>query len=204
MPVLAPSAISREAMAFLTQYDWPGNIRELENAMERAVVVGWSDRILAEDLPESVLETAKTGCSAPAKYHDAIRNLKKQLDSQRAGPLRRKRYRRRDTPGRSRQLPASPYAQFPVTSNPQETNWSVSNPRPRHWLCRLKRWSAMDTATCVYYYAPITVARSVAHRQAGIGNILPGVYVPLMAGRDWLLCVTAESGHPCIVAGIRG
>ena len=54
------------------------------------------------------------------------------------------------------------------------------------------------------YYARITVARSIAHRQAGIGNILPGVYVPLMAGRDWLLCVTAESGHPCIVAGIRG
>jgi transcriptional regulator with GAF, ATPase, and Fis domain len=73
------TAISREAMAFLTQYDWPGNIRELENAMERAVVVGSSDSILAEDLPESVLETAKTGCSAPAKYHDAIRNLKKQL-----------------------------------------------------------------------------------------------------------------------------
>jgi transcriptional regulator with GAF, ATPase, and Fis domain len=73
------TAISREAMAFLTQYDWPGNIRELENAMERAVVVGSSDRILAEDLPESVLETAKSGCSPPAKYHDAIRNLKKQL-----------------------------------------------------------------------------------------------------------------------------
>jgi transcriptional regulator with GAF, ATPase, and Fis domain len=73
------TAISREAMAFLTQYDWPGNIRELENAMERAVVVGSSDRILVEDLPESVLETAKTACSAPAKYHDAIRNLKKQL-----------------------------------------------------------------------------------------------------------------------------
>jgi DNA-binding NtrC family response regulator len=66
-------------MAFLTQYDWPGNIRELENAMERAVVVGSSDRIFAEDLPENVLETAKAGCSAPAKYHDAIRNLKKQL-----------------------------------------------------------------------------------------------------------------------------
>jgi transcriptional regulator with GAF, ATPase, and Fis domain len=72
-------AISREAMAFLTQYDWPGNIRELENAMERAVVVGSSDRILAEDLPESVLETAKSGSSVPAKYHDSIRNLKKQL-----------------------------------------------------------------------------------------------------------------------------
>ena len=73
------TAISGETMALLTQYDWPGNIRELENAMERAVVVGSSDRILAEDLPESVLESAKIGSTAPAKYHDAIRDLKKQL-----------------------------------------------------------------------------------------------------------------------------
>jgi transcriptional regulator with GAF, ATPase, and Fis domain len=71
--------ISDEALACLTQYDWPGNIRELENAMERAVVIGSSDRILAEDLPETVLESAKGEAAAPAKYHDAIRNLKKQL-----------------------------------------------------------------------------------------------------------------------------
>jgi transcriptional regulator with GAF, ATPase, and Fis domain len=71
--------ISREAMTLLTQYGWPGNIRELENAMERAVVVGSSDRILAEDLPESILETARIKSSLPAKYHDAIRQLKKQL-----------------------------------------------------------------------------------------------------------------------------
>jgi Nif-specific regulatory protein len=63
----------------LSQYDWPGNIRELENAMERAVVIGSSDTILAEDLPETVLESSKASGCAPAKYHDAIRNLKKQL-----------------------------------------------------------------------------------------------------------------------------
>jgi Nif-specific regulatory protein len=71
--------ISDEAMACLTQYDWPGNIRELENALERAVVIGSSDRILAEDLPETLLESAKSGATSPAKYHHAIRNLKKQL-----------------------------------------------------------------------------------------------------------------------------
>jgi Nif-specific regulatory protein len=71
--------ISDEAMACLTQYDWPGNIRELENALERAVVIGSSDRILAEDLPETLLESAKSGPASPAKYHHAIRNLKKQL-----------------------------------------------------------------------------------------------------------------------------
>jgi transcriptional regulator with GAF, ATPase, and Fis domain len=73
------NGISREAVACLTQYDWPGNIRELENAMERAVVVGSSERILLEDLPETVLESAKGGGHAQAKYHDSIRNLKKQL-----------------------------------------------------------------------------------------------------------------------------
>jgi Nif-specific regulatory protein len=71
--------ISPEALACLTQYDWPGNIRELENAMERAVVVGSSDVILAEDLPETVLESAKGEACTAAKYHDAVRNLKKQL-----------------------------------------------------------------------------------------------------------------------------
>jgi transcriptional regulator with GAF, ATPase, and Fis domain len=71
--------VSDEALACLAQYDWPGNTRELENAMERAVVIGSSDRILAEDLPETVLESAKGGALAPARYHDAIRNLKKHL-----------------------------------------------------------------------------------------------------------------------------
>src|ERR1700756_2361774 len=71
--------ISDEALACLTLYDWPGNIRELENAMERAVVIGSSDRISAEDLPETVLDSAKSAGVAPANYHDAVRNLKKQL-----------------------------------------------------------------------------------------------------------------------------
>jgi transcriptional regulator with GAF, ATPase, and Fis domain len=71
--------ISPEARTCLLQYDWPGNIRELENAMERAIVIGSSDLILLEDLPEALLDTATSGASSPAKYHSAIRNLKKQL-----------------------------------------------------------------------------------------------------------------------------
>lgn len=43
--------ISPEAMKILTQYDWPGNIRELRNTIERAlVVVGKKNRIEPEDL----------------------------------------------------------------------------------------------------------------------------------------------------------
>jgi transcriptional regulator with GAF, ATPase, and Fis domain len=71
--------ISAEARACLAQYDWPGNIRELENAMERAVVIGSSSFILPEDLPETLLESSPASTAAPAQYHDAVRNLKKQL-----------------------------------------------------------------------------------------------------------------------------
>jgi len=71
--------ISAEARASLTQYDWPGNIRELENAMERAVVIGSSSFLLPEDLPETLLESPVASTDGAAHYHDAVRNLKKQL-----------------------------------------------------------------------------------------------------------------------------
>jgi len=43
--------ISPDAMDLLVRYDWRGNVRELENAIERAMVVGKPPRIVAEDLP---------------------------------------------------------------------------------------------------------------------------------------------------------
>ncbi len=44
-------AISRDAMDEMMLYDWPGNIRELENAIERAVVIGKEKQIMPHDLP---------------------------------------------------------------------------------------------------------------------------------------------------------
>src|SRR6516225_1913195 len=73
------TGLSEQARACLLHYDWPGNIRELENAMERAVVVGSSDLILPEDLPDTLVETGVNHGPSAAKYHDAIRHLKKQL-----------------------------------------------------------------------------------------------------------------------------
>lgn len=43
--------ISDEAMNFMKLYNWQGNVRELENAIERAVVVNKSNTIEIEDLP---------------------------------------------------------------------------------------------------------------------------------------------------------
>ena len=71
--------ISPEARACLAHYDWPGNVRELENAIERAVVLGSSEFILPEDLPESILERAETTAATLAAFHDGVRETKKQL-----------------------------------------------------------------------------------------------------------------------------
>jgi two-component system response regulator PilR (NtrC family) len=48
------AGISRAAMTMLAGYHWPGNIRELENAMERAVALEGTPSILPESLPESL------------------------------------------------------------------------------------------------------------------------------------------------------
>ncbi len=74
-----PRPISREALSCLVNYDWPGNVRELENAIERALVLGSSDMILPEDLPESLLERPPGPEMTEAKYHAAVKELKKQL-----------------------------------------------------------------------------------------------------------------------------
>jgi two-component system response regulator PilR (NtrC family) len=47
-------AVAPEAMGVLERYHWPGNIRELENALERAIVLGAGDILGVDALPESV------------------------------------------------------------------------------------------------------------------------------------------------------
>ncbi len=42
------------ALSFLLQYPWPGNIRELRNVMDRAVLICVGSHIAAEDLPERI------------------------------------------------------------------------------------------------------------------------------------------------------
>jgi Nif-specific regulatory protein len=68
--------ISPEALTYLTAYDWPGNVRELENTIERAIVLGSSECILREDLPEALLERAPTRTSEAARFHDVVRDAK--------------------------------------------------------------------------------------------------------------------------------
>lgn len=73
------AGIQPEAQAYLAQYEWPGNIRELENAMERAVVLGADDMIRLEDLPESIREIRQpAGVGRALPLQEAIDDAKRQ------------------------------------------------------------------------------------------------------------------------------
>jgi two-component system response regulator HydG len=54
----AVAGISPPALAKLLQYHWPGNIRQLENSMERAVALTRGNEITVEDLPDRVQHQA--------------------------------------------------------------------------------------------------------------------------------------------------
>jgi DNA-binding NtrC family response regulator len=74
------SSISDEAREALMSYSWPGNVRELENAIERAVVLGCSDRIVADDLPEPMLDaSAALPGGEKAPYHQTVLETKRRL-----------------------------------------------------------------------------------------------------------------------------
>ncbi|HEY2031289.1 MAG TPA: sigma-54 dependent transcriptional regulator [Myxococcales bacterium] len=53
-----PRQLSPEALALLSRYRFPGNVRELENALERALVLSDGLTIAADALPEAMLDAA--------------------------------------------------------------------------------------------------------------------------------------------------
>jgi DNA-binding NtrC family response regulator len=55
------TGIDDEALAVLAGYDWPGNIRELDNVIARAVVVARGERIRPTDLPELLRPEVESG-----------------------------------------------------------------------------------------------------------------------------------------------
>ena len=70
--------IAPAARALLSRYDWPGNVRELSNAIERAVVLGSSDVIMPDDLPEGVHEVGCDGAE-PTGYHARVAATKREI-----------------------------------------------------------------------------------------------------------------------------
>ena len=57
--------VSREASELLLNYRWPGNVREVENAVERMIILNESGEIRVEDLPQHIVASPGNG----AKLH---------------------------------------------------------------------------------------------------------------------------------------
>lgn len=57
--------ITPQAMEAMLQYEWPGNIRQLENAIERACVTSTDGTIRAENLPPEILQPKTKHAAAP-------------------------------------------------------------------------------------------------------------------------------------------
>jgi Nif-specific regulatory protein len=71
--------LTEKARSLLQRYDWPGNVRELENAIESAVVLGNSETITVDDLPERLFQNTADEPSNAATFYQAVVEAKKRL-----------------------------------------------------------------------------------------------------------------------------
>ena len=74
----AVTGIEPKALKALEDYDWPGNVRQLRNVIEKMVVLAGSDRLTLEDVPVEITERPATG--------DGDRRLATAVDSHRPTP----------------------------------------------------------------------------------------------------------------------
>ncbi len=61
---------TREALEVMLQYPWPRNVRQLENAIERAVVLTKGEMIVPEDLPPEILKAVEMPMTREAALMD--------------------------------------------------------------------------------------------------------------------------------------
>jgi DNA-binding NtrC family response regulator len=72
---------SPEAMKLLNDYSWPGNIRELENLIERIVILKGEGKVEYSDLPERIVKTQKAwAVSGSFKIPDKGIDLKSMVE----------------------------------------------------------------------------------------------------------------------------
>lgn len=72
------TGFSTDAISALMQYAWPGNIRELRNVVERAVVLCSSNEILPTDLPHEIADCGPTS-ELSEDHKSVMRNYERDL-----------------------------------------------------------------------------------------------------------------------------
>lgn len=70
-------SISNRAVNLLKKYDWPGNIRELENLTERLIIISKNTKIDIQDLPPEIIEKVNADQEELSEKEQIINSLKK-------------------------------------------------------------------------------------------------------------------------------
>lgn len=79
---IAPKRVAAEALALLTDFAWPGNVRQLVNACRRLTVTAAGAEIRSEDIPDELGGHADTGQSAQAGIADWALKLARWADTE--------------------------------------------------------------------------------------------------------------------------
>ncbi|OLQ71228.1 histidine kinase [Photobacterium proteolyticum] len=93
-PQFDSKKISKDAIQFAQSYSWPGNIRELWNTLNRAVLWSEANTVLAQDLQSSILSAGTSqprtnSFSVPGDIQQYIDNIKKDAVNSALGYSRR-------------------------------------------------------------------------------------------------------------------
>jgi Nif-specific regulatory protein len=73
------TGLAEAARKILLRGEWTGNIRELENVIERAVVLGTSDKIMLEDLPQEMVGSVSPEADFEGDFNEQLKQAKQKI-----------------------------------------------------------------------------------------------------------------------------
>ncbi|UCF04253.1 MAG: sigma 54-interacting transcriptional regulator [bacterium] len=80
--------ISPEAMTYLVEFDWQGNVRELENTINRMIIISKKDVILPEDLPQYIMKRQQSSQEEmQASFEDILESLIDTVEFSSSDPI---------------------------------------------------------------------------------------------------------------------